>query len=190
MQIKLGTWVAGGPDSPEGTKQWAGGATDFKQAPFTCVYKSITIEDYSNGVKGATAYKWNPNSDGSYQSIKVLTTPDDNVGATTSSAPASSSSSAPKDGSSKADSKTTLQSVTQSSTSAITQATAGPKGGNSTSESGSGSNNAGSGSNAGSAASPTTSAATGSQTSPVPASGAFQTLANMALLSSALLLVL
>ncbi|KAK6834386.1 cell wall glucanosyltransferase mwg1 [Apiospora arundinis] len=192
MQIKLGTWVAGGPDSPEGTKQWAGGATDFKQAPFTCVFKSITIEDYSNGVKGATAYKWNPNSDGSYQSIKVLTTPDDNVGATTTSAPASASSSAPKDASSKADSKTTLQSVTQSSSSAITQATAGPKGGNTT-ESGSSNSgsNSGSGSNnAGAAPSATTSAAAGAKTSAVATSGAFQTLANLALLSSALLFVL
>ncbi|KAK8034666.1 ice nucleation protein [Apiospora rasikravindrae] len=180
MQIKLGTWVAGGPDSPEGTKQWAGGATDFNQAPFTCVYKSITIQDYSNGVKGATAYKWNKDSDGSYQSIKVLTTPDDNVGAT-SSAPASSTTSAPKsDASSKAASKTTLESVAQSSTSAITQATSGPK--NNATESGS---NPSSGSG-----SPTSSVSTGAQTSEVPTSGAAQSFVNLALLASSLLIIL
>ncbi|KAK8037879.1 ice nucleation protein [Apiospora phragmitis] len=176
MQIKLGTWVAGGPDSPEGTKEWAGGATDFKQAPFTCVYKSITIQDYSNGVKGATAYKWNKDSDGSYQSIKVLTTPDDNVGATTSSAPASSASSAaPK---SDAASKTTLESVTQSSTSLITQATGAPK------------NETGSSPSSGSGSSSASSGATGSQTSSVPTSGAVQSFVNLALLASSLLVIL
>ncbi|KAK7935510.1 glycosidase crf1 [Apiospora marii] len=180
MQIKLGTWVAGGPDSPEGTKQWAGGATDFNQAPFTCVYKSITIQDYSNGVKGATAYKWNKDSDGSYQSIKVLTTPDDNVGATTSAPASAASTSAPK---SDAASKTTLESKTQSSTSAITQATSGPKN-NSTSEAGSGSD---SGSNSGSS---TSSGTTGAQTSEVPTSGALKSFANLALLASSLLIIL
>ncbi|KAK7953715.1 ice nucleation protein [Apiospora saccharicola] len=179
MQIKLGTWVAGGPDSPEGTKQWAGGATDFKQAPFTCVYKSITIQDYSNGVQGATAYKWNSNSDGSYQSIKVLTTPDDNVGATSSAPASAASSSAPKSG---AASKTTLQSMTQSSTSVITQATSGPKN-NATSE-------AGSSSGSNSDGSTTSSGSTGAQTSKVPTSGAIQSFVNLALLASSLLIIL
>lgn len=124
MQVKLGSWVAGGKNSPEGTREWAGGFTDFKQAPFTAVYKSIKIRDDSNGVKGATAYKWAKGSDGSYQSIKVLTTPDDNVGATTSSkstATKDASESSTKSGDA---SKTTMATVTSTSE-GITQATNG-----------------------------------------------------------------
>ncbi|KAI2636765.1 concanavalin A-like lectin/glucanase domain-containing protein [Xylaria nigripes] len=88
-QIKLGTWDAGGPDSPEGTVQWAGGHTDFSQAPFTAYYKKITIQDYSNGVKGAKQYVWANGSDGSFGSINVDTT----GGETSSSSSASPSSS-------------------------------------------------------------------------------------------------
>ncbi|KAG4219451.1 hypothetical protein PC116_g32069, partial [Phytophthora cactorum] len=73
MQIKLGTWVAGRSDAPEGTVQWAGGKTDFSQAPFVAHYKSLTIQDYSNGVKNAEKYVWADGPDGSYQSIKVIT---------------------------------------------------------------------------------------------------------------------
>lgn len=119
MQVKLGSWIAGGKNSPEGTREWAGGFTDFKQAPFVAVYKNIKIRDDSNGVKGATAYKWAKGSDGSYQSIEVLTTPDDNVGATTSSKPASGSSTKTSDAS-----KTTMATVTSTSE-GITQATNG-----------------------------------------------------------------
>ena len=73
MQLRLGTWVAGRSDAPEGTVEWAGGRTDFSKAPFIAYYKDIKITDYSNGVKGATKYSWNEGSDGSYQSIKVIT---------------------------------------------------------------------------------------------------------------------
>ncbi|KAI0009177.1 concanavalin A-like lectin/glucanase domain-containing protein [Xylariaceae sp. FL0662B] len=72
MQVKLGTWVAGRSDAPEGTVQWAGGKTDFSQAPFVATYEQITIQNYNNGVKGhPKQYVWADGSDGSYQSIKI-----------------------------------------------------------------------------------------------------------------------
>ncbi|KAI1634398.1 concanavalin A-like lectin/glucanase domain-containing protein [Biscogniauxia mediterranea] len=91
-QIKLGTWVAGRKDAPEGTVQWAGGYTDFSQAPFLAHYKSITIQDYSNGVADAKEYVWQDGSDGSYQSIDVITGNDnDDRDDTTSSSSAQAS---------------------------------------------------------------------------------------------------
>lgn len=74
MQIKLGTWNAGGPDSPPGTRDWAGGATDFSKAPFVAYYKNIKITDYAGGSKpasgGVKEYTYGDRS-GSWQSIKV-----------------------------------------------------------------------------------------------------------------------
>ena len=86
MQLRLGTWVAGRKDAPEGTVEWAGGYTDFSKAPFIAYYKDIKITDYSNGVKGATSYSWKEGSDGSYQSINVLTDGENNDETTSSSA--------------------------------------------------------------------------------------------------------
>ncbi|KAH7020982.1 concanavalin A-like lectin/glucanase domain-containing protein [Microdochium trichocladiopsis] len=74
MQIKLGSWVAGRKDAPEGTVQWAGGYTDFSQGPFVAYYKDIKITDYSNGVKGAKEYVWAPApNNGAYTDITVST---------------------------------------------------------------------------------------------------------------------
>ncbi|KAK2074550.1 hypothetical protein P8C59_008748 [Phyllachora maydis] len=72
MQVKLGTWVAGGPNSPPGTVQWAGGYTDISKAPFIGYYQSIKITDYSNNVAGATEYVYGDQS-GTSDSIKVIT---------------------------------------------------------------------------------------------------------------------
>lgn len=76
MQVKLGTWVAGGKDTAEGTVQWAGGYTDFDDAPFNAYYKSISIVDYAGKSSagknaGATEYVYSDNS-GDWQSIKVV----------------------------------------------------------------------------------------------------------------------
>lgn len=113
MQIKLGTWVAGRKDAPEGTVEWAGGYTDFSKAPFVAYYKSITIQDYSNGVDGATYYSWSEGSDGSYESINVLTSGDD--------ANATKSDTA----SSTGGDKTTMSTATITSAGGLTQATMG-----------------------------------------------------------------
>ncbi|PNY25551.1 glycosidase crf1 [Tolypocladium capitatum] len=75
MQVKLGTWVAGGKNAPVGTVQWAGGYTDFSKAPFLGYYKSIAITDYAGKDKpangGVKEYIYGDNT-GTYQSIKVV----------------------------------------------------------------------------------------------------------------------
>jgi beta-glucanase (GH16 family) len=75
MQVKLGTWCAGGKNSPQGTREWAGGFTDFSKAPFNAYYKSVSITDYAgkdspaNG--GIKEYIYGDQT-GSWQSIKVV----------------------------------------------------------------------------------------------------------------------
>ncbi|MBE3043335.1 family 16 glycosylhydrolase [Candidatus Bathyarchaeota archaeon] len=71
MQIKLGTWAGGHPDNDPGTIEWAGGATDFKAAPFTGWYKSIKVVDYCGGKDGAEEYVWTDGS-GTQESIEVV----------------------------------------------------------------------------------------------------------------------
>ncbi|KAJ4134958.1 hypothetical protein NW768_004567 [Fusarium equiseti] len=87
MQVKLGTWVAGGKNSNEGTREWAGGYTDFKQAPFDAYYRSVTIIDYAGkdapGKTGAKEYVWTDKT-GSWESIEVKKTLSDNTDEETS----------------------------------------------------------------------------------------------------------
>ncbi|KAL3594341.1 transglycosylase [Fusarium poae] len=75
MQIKLGTWCAGSPDAAEGTVLWAGGMTDFSQAPFKAYYKSISIVDYAGGdaptTKSVREYIYGDHS-GNHGSIKTV----------------------------------------------------------------------------------------------------------------------
>jgi hypothetical protein len=75
MQVKLGTWVAGRKDAPQGTVEWAGGYTDFSKAPFLGYYKSISIVDYAGAdaptSKSVKEYIYSDHS-GSWQSIKVV----------------------------------------------------------------------------------------------------------------------
>ncbi|RFU80318.1 cell wall glucanosyltransferase mwg1 [Trichoderma arundinaceum] len=100
MQVKLGTWVAGRKDAPEGTVQWAGGYTDFSKAPFLGYYKSISIVDYA-GADGPTSksvkeYIYGDHS-GSWQSIKVELgdgSDDSNDSTSSSAAPSKTKSSA------------------------------------------------------------------------------------------------
>ncbi|XXG96095.1 hypothetical protein Hte_002374 [Hypoxylon texense] len=121
MQIKLGTWVAGGKDSPKGTVEWAGGYTDFSQAPFVAHYKSITIQDYSNGVSGAEKYVWADGSDGSYESINVVTGDGSSSSDTSSSSTATSTAKSTKTSEATStktsdSTKTTLSTATVSTT--------------------------------------------------------------------------
>ncbi|KAI1090438.1 glycoside hydrolase family 16 protein [Rostrohypoxylon terebratum] len=162
MQIKLGTWCGGGPDSPEGTAQWAGGRTDFSQAPFIAHYKTLTITDYSNGVKNAEKYHWPSGSDGSYQSIEVITG-DGSSSSASSSATSSVTSSAKSSstGSSSAtktsETKSTLSTSTVSATGSAS-ATGSESSSASSTATASGSNESASASSSGSAASASTSA--------------------------------
>ncbi|KAK7418030.1 hypothetical protein QQX98_004169 [Neonectria punicea] len=76
MQVKLGTWCAGGKDTPKGTVDWAGGYTDFSKSPFIAYYKSISVVDYAGGSdatnKNVKEYVWGDNS-GDWESIEVKT---------------------------------------------------------------------------------------------------------------------
>ena len=113
MQLRLGTWVAGRKDAPKGTVEWAGGYTDFSQAPFLAYYKDIKITDYS---KGATKYSWKEGSDGSYQSINIIKDGNDSDDETTSSSAKPSSTQASKTDAPKTSSATDKTEKTESAT--------------------------------------------------------------------------
>lgn len=82
MRLKLGNWIAGDPaTNAKGTIEWAGGETDFSQAPFTMYVKSVSVTNYNP----AQAYQWSDRT-GSYGSIKL-------VGGSSSGSAASSGSS-------------------------------------------------------------------------------------------------
>jgi hypothetical protein len=49
MRLSIGIWAAGDPDMPEGTRDWAGGDTDYDKGPFNMYVKSVAVEDYSTG---------------------------------------------------------------------------------------------------------------------------------------------
>ncbi|KAK4677197.1 hypothetical protein QC764_407400 [Podospora pseudoanserina] len=113
MQIKLGTWVAGRKDAPQGTIEWAGGLADFSNGPSDGYYQSLKIIDYMGGHKEATEYQYGDKS-GTWQSIKVIG----------SSGVVSSSSSVTSKATTKtATSATTLQTVTSSTALGATNGT-------------------------------------------------------------------
>jgi beta-glucanase (GH16 family) len=68
LDIRLGIWSAGDSDQP-GTVEWAGGKTDYSQAPFTMEIQSVQINDYT---KNVSAYTY---SDTSGSSASIKTTP-------------------------------------------------------------------------------------------------------------------
>lgn len=66
MKLRLGIWAAGDSSQAAGTIEWAGGATDYTQGPFTMYIKSARVEDYSSGKE----YYYSDKS-GSSTSIKI-----------------------------------------------------------------------------------------------------------------------
>lgn len=66
MRLFFGIWAGGDPTNAEGTIQWAGGATDYSQAPFSMHIQSLVVSDYSSG----SEYSYSDNT-GSWQSIKA-----------------------------------------------------------------------------------------------------------------------
>lgn len=66
MRISLGIWAGGDPKLAQGTREWAGGDTDYSQAPFTMYVKSAQVTDFSSGKE----YSYGDQS-GSWQSIKI-----------------------------------------------------------------------------------------------------------------------
>lgn len=68
MLISIGVWAAGDPTMPKGTREWAGGTTDYSKGPYTMHVKSVFVEDFT---KGSKEYAWGDRS-GTMQSIKVV----------------------------------------------------------------------------------------------------------------------
>jgi beta-glucanase (GH16 family) len=66
MRISMGIWAGGDPTLPEGTRQWAGGDTDYKQGPFNMYVKSAQITDFSEGKE----YTYGDKT-GSWESIRI-----------------------------------------------------------------------------------------------------------------------
>jgi beta-glucanase (GH16 family) len=66
MRLSLGIWAGGDPTLPEGTREWAGGNTDYSKGPFTMYVKSVRITDFGGG----SEYAYGDTS-GSWESIKV-----------------------------------------------------------------------------------------------------------------------
>lgn len=67
MRMSIGIWAGGDPSLPEGTREWAGGDTDYDAGPYDMYVKSAYVEDYSTGKE----YEWTDRT-GSYESIKVV----------------------------------------------------------------------------------------------------------------------
>lgn len=118
MQLKLGSWAAGGEGVPEGTVEWAGGKTDFTQGPFDMYVKEVSITNYNP----ADSYEYGDKS-GSWQSIKInkdgsssnasgsgSSTTSSEPESTTSSSVDASSTTAPESTSTAADTETTYTS--------------------------------------------------------------------------------
>jgi len=121
MQIKLGTWVAGRKDAPQGTVDWAGGYADFSKGPFNAVYKSISIVDYagSSGPSSGSVREYiYGDRTGEWESIEVVkgngSSDDDETTTKTSSHASTKTTEAPKTTTTKASSTHTSEAETTS----------------------------------------------------------------------------
>ncbi|SPO00245.1 related to putative glycosidases [Cephalotrichum gorgonifer] len=68
MRISLGIWAGGDPRMAEGTRQWAGGTTNFDEGPFEMYVKSVLVTD---GHLDSKEYVFGDRS-GSWDSIEVI----------------------------------------------------------------------------------------------------------------------
>lgn len=120
MQLKLGSW-AGGDSTSEGTVEWAGGKTDYSQAPFMMYVKSVDITNYNPGCE----YSYSDMS-GSYQSIDVVTSGDSCKadGASNSSSTTSSAGNSTTATTQSSAQQSSAQSSTQSSNQSSVQSSA------------------------------------------------------------------
>ena len=67
MYVKIGSWAGGdSTENSNGTVEWAGGETNYKDGPFTMVVESIQVEDFSSG----SSYSYGDTT-GSWESIKI-----------------------------------------------------------------------------------------------------------------------
>lgn len=130
MFLKMGIWAGGDSSNEPGTIEWAGGATDYSQAPFSMYVKKVVVTDYSSG----SEYSYGDQS-GSWESIEAkdgsvygrydqaqeefaaLVNGDEISSSTSSSASSSSTSS-----SASSTSSSTVSSSTESSSSVTSSA--------------------------------------------------------------------
>ncbi|CAI2011625.1 hypothetical protein SEUBUCD646_0G04390 [Saccharomyces eubayanus] len=66
MYLMMGIWAGGDPSNAPGTIEWAGGETNYADAPFTMYIEKVIVTDYSTGKQ----YTYGDQS-GSWESIKV-----------------------------------------------------------------------------------------------------------------------
>ncbi|OJD36233.1 glycosidase crf1 [Diplodia corticola] len=115
-RLSLGVWSAGTKNTAKGTVEWAGGYTDFDEAPFTMYVRNVTIVNYTPAMN----YNWTDTT-GSFESIEAI---NKTVAVNSSSveAAASASSSAAAAGSTSGSSATSSSgaSFAQSGNSAAT----------------------------------------------------------------------
>lgn len=149
MRLRLGIWAGGDSSNGEGTIEWAGGVTDYTQAPFTMYVESVKIVNYTP----ADSYKFTDTS-GSYQNIKASNSTSDDSSSTTTGSSSSSTDSSSSNTDSGSSSTSSDASTTSGSSSASSTGSGGGSSSESGSSSGSGSSSA-SGSSAGSSAAPT-----------------------------------
>ncbi|CAG8978475.1 hypothetical protein HYALB_00005049 [Hymenoscyphus albidus] len=68
MNLRIGIWAGGDVTKfPQGTVDWAGGATDFSKAPWSMFVKEAEVKDYGSGKE----YQWTDKS-GDWKSIKAI----------------------------------------------------------------------------------------------------------------------
>ncbi|KAL8645910.1 MAG: hypothetical protein Q9226_007086 [Calogaya cf. arnoldii] len=75
MNVRLGVWAGGDEDNPKDTVEWAGGETDYDEAPFTMSIKSVRVKDYSKGkeyVYGDMTGSWDSIEIVPYVSLPLL----------------------------------------------------------------------------------------------------------------------
>lgn len=70
MNIRLGSWAGGdSKNNDPGVVEWAGGETNFGEAPFIMVVQEVYAKDYTT----AKEYSWdNMDASGDWQKVKVI----------------------------------------------------------------------------------------------------------------------
>lgn len=66
MNIRIGSWAGGDSSNNAGTIQWAGGATNYDEGPFTMYLKKVEVKNYNPG----SSYTYSDKS-GDWSSIVV-----------------------------------------------------------------------------------------------------------------------
>ena len=148
MRIRIGIWAGGDPSNGEGTIEWAGGVTNYADAPYTMYVKNVDIVN----ANPAESYTYTDNS-GSYQSIKksgaaalsqssASESSSTSTSTSTSSTSSTTSSTESKTPTETSTTATTLATTTQTST--VARTTSGSTTGSSSNASTTGSSTAGS----------------------------------------------